>query len=145
MSIKTIRTIAIVLCCLGCQPSTPAEKLVGKWRLDVECTIAQDREVQNLVNLHKLSRIDMQQLHRFIAPTFDTFFFEFERDGALTIKRNQLLDEYDYTITAPTAKAGLLLSISPKPSSEKQRISAHFRGDKLNLKIRETIYCLVEL
>ena len=70
MSIKTLSTIAVVLCCLGCQPSTPAEKLVGKWRLDVECTIAQDREVQNLVNLHKLSRIDMQQLLHINATEF---------------------------------------------------------------------------
>jgi hypothetical protein len=145
MSIKTLSTIAIVLCCLGCKPSTPTEKLVGKWRLDVECTIEQDPEVQNLVNLHKLSRIDMQQLHRFVAPTFDTFSFEFERDGGLSIKRNQVVDEYDYTITAPTDDAGLLLSISPKPPSAKQRVSARFDGDKLNLKIRETTYCLVEL
>ena len=145
MYIKTLSTLAMVLCVLGCQPSTPTEKLVAKWGLDVECTIKQDPEVQGLVKLNRLSRMDMEGLHRFIAPTFDTFFFEFERDGRLIIKRNQISDAYNYTVTAPATDSGLTLSLSSIAFPEKQRASVEFDGDKLNLKVKATTYCLVEL
>jgi hypothetical protein len=134
-----IKTLIVLLCFLGCRPSTPTERLVGKWGLDVECTLKAAPDIKNL------SHQGMVALARFVGPTFDTFFFNFERDGRMTIKSNQISDEYDYTITAPSTKDSLPLSLSPVKSTSKQDASAQFIGDTLSLKIKTTTYCLVEL
>ena len=138
MQIK-VMTVVLLACFLGCKPLTPTERLLGKWGLNTECTLALAPDTQDL------SAPIMTQLARFVGPALDTMFFDFERDGRLTIQRNHIADEYNYTIVGPPKKDALSLSLSTSTSGANESVAAHFTGDELKLKIKSTTYCLVAL
>lgn len=145
MQVNALIPILVTLCFVGCTPSTPTEKLIGKWGLDVECTLQKDPEIKGLTKLNKLSRDNLRKLYRFVEPTFDTFFFEFERDGRLSIKRNHVEDAFDFTVVNTSKDEALSLSISPMASNAREGVLAQFTGSDLQLKIKNTTYCLVAL
>lgn len=145
MQAQALISTLFTLLFFGCTPSTPTEKLVGKWGLSVECTLQKDPEIEGLTKLNQISRDNMRQLYRFVAPTFDTFFFEFEKDGRLSIKRNHVEDAFDYTVVNTATDESLSLSISPLRSNTHEVVLAQFTGSDLQLRIKNTTYCLVAL
>lgn len=134
MTILYTMTLALI----GCAPETPTEKLVGKWNLDAVCTLKEDPETASL------SAPVIGKLSNFVSPLFQTFFFIFDRDGKLTVKRNHLEEQFDYTISHSNQIDALTLSLGQKPSSARVNAPTRFEDGFLKVSLNDTTYCLVE-
>ncbi|MGB0647199.1 MAG: hypothetical protein ACPGQS_08480 [Bradymonadia bacterium] len=134
MTILCMMTIALT----GCEPKTPTEKLVGKWNLDAACTLQADPETVGL------SPPVMQKLANFVTPLFQTFFFIFDRDGKLTVKRNHVEEHFDYTVAHSNQVDALTLSLKQPLTASTVNAPTRFEDGFLKVSLDATTYCLVE-
>ena len=122
---------------LSCTPKTPAEKLNGKWSLDVNCTLAADPELSDVKPAIRA------QMSRFVSHYLETVFFTFEKDGVFRLQRNHLSETQYYRITAQDQASGLSLHVSEAPSfTPTENMRAEFQNDGLKLTWGKRIYCL---